>query len=86
MVVLVGSGVNPRSPDRCPSWKIHTTAPKTAVRLRKLRTSALSGSTTLPVNSHRMMKVVKTIRARASGSRLPRSCFWSTSEAAPPPT
>ena len=52
MVVLVGVGVNPSKPDRCPYWKIHTMAPKTAVRLRKLSTRALIGSTTLPVNSH----------------------------------
>ena len=86
MVVLVGVGVNPSSPDRWPYWKIQTMAPKTALRLRKLRTRALSGSTTLPVNSHRTISVVRTIRTRASGSRLPRSCFWSTSDAAPPPT
>ncbi len=39
----VGPGVKPSSPARCPSWKIHTSAPNTAVSESVLRARALPG-------------------------------------------
>ena len=40
------SGWNPSGPDRLPSWKIQTSAPKLAVSDSVFMTSALSGRTT----------------------------------------
>ncbi len=64
-----GVGVKPSIPDRCPSWKIHTMAPKTALRLSRLNTRALSGSTTLPVNPNSTTNVATAIRTMATGNR-----------------
>jgi hypothetical protein len=39
----------PSRPDRWPSWKIHTSAPKVAPRDRMFMAMALSGTSTEPV-------------------------------------
>ena len=49
--------------------EIHTIAPNTAVSAETLSTSALTGSTTLPVNRNSRTNVVAAITPIASGSR-----------------
>ena len=56
--VLVGVGVKPSSPDRWPSWKIHTIAPSVAPRVSALPSNARIGCTTLPVNRNSSTSVV----------------------------
>src|SRR3954454_14480984 len=60
--------VVPSAP-RCPSWKIHTSAPNAAVNDSTLSTSALSGSTTLPVSRNNSPNVITAIRPSTAGSR-----------------
>ena len=60
--------VVPSAP-RCPSWKIHTSAPNAAVSDNTLSTNAFSGSTTLPVSRNSSTKVITAIKPNTSGSR-----------------
>jgi hypothetical protein len=48
--------------------------------------SALTGSTTDPVISHRIASVTPTSTLKASGRALAIDACWSTNEAAVPPT
>ena len=75
-----------RRPDRCPSWKIHTIAPNVAVRLRKLRTSAFSGTSRLPNIRKSITNVERAMSPIAIGSRPKSVSFASTSCADEPPT
>src|ERR1700760_4960214 len=86
IVTSVGAGVKPSSPARCPSWKIHTRAPNTAVSESALRARALTGRTTLPVNRNSSTKVVRAIHKIAQGRPLPTAARVSISAAADPPT
>src|SRR5258707_14456298 len=61
-------GVVPSAP-RWPSWKIHTSAPNAAVSDSTLHTSALAGSTTLPVSKNSSTNVMAAISPKTSGSR-----------------
>src|SRR2546425_448795 len=58
--------------------------PKVAVRLRKLSTTALAATSTLPRLSNSRAKVARAIQARARGSRCPTECLVSTRAAAGP--
>jgi hypothetical protein len=59
--------VTPRTPPRWPSWKIQTSAPNVAVRLSRLSTSALIGTTTLPVSMKSSASVTMPTTASAAG-------------------
>ena len=74
--------VNPSRPERLPSWKIHTIAPNVAVRLSRLSTSALIGTSTLPDSRNNSTNVAITMMAMASGSRSAIDDLVSTSSAA----
>ncbi len=71
---------------RWPLWKTQTSAPKAALRLIVLRSTALTGTTTLPVIRKSSAPVTPIIAISAYGSLLPRVSWVSTSSAAPPPT
>ena len=86
MLVSSGSAVKCSSPDRCPSWKIHTISPAVAARVTPLSTRERIGCTTDPVNRNSTMNVVSTMSSPASGSRLPIACVVSISSAVWPPT
>ena len=66
-------------PDRWPSWKTHTMAPKVAVRLSRLRTIALTGMTTLPNIMNSRTAVITAMRPSANGRRSNSDCLVSTS-------
>src|SRR6478672_8059215 len=83
---IVPVGVKSNSPDRCPSWKIHTMAPNVAVRLRMLRTTAFSGTSKLPNSRNSTTNVVTTMMPAASGMLENSESFESTSSADGPPT
>ena len=68
LATSVPVGVVPSAP-RWPSWKIHTSAPNAAVSESTLSTSALSGSTTLPVSRNSSPKVMTAISPSTPGSR-----------------
>src|SRR6476646_3992128 len=83
--VLIGPGVKPNTEDRCPCWKTQTITPNTAPIVSALRMSALTGSSTLPVNRNSKTRVVRAIQTMAYGSREPMADFESTSCAGDPP-
>ena len=58
--INVPVAVKSKSPERCPSWKIHTMAPKVAERLATLNTRALSGMNKLRKSRSSMRKVAPT--------------------------
>src|SRR4029450_9256866 len=74
-------GVKSRRTDRWPSWKIQTSAPNVALRLRTLRTSALMGTRMLPNIMNRSTKVASAINPATTGSREDRDAFESRSSA-----
>src|ERR1700736_55506 len=61
--------VVPSAP-RCPSWKIHTSAPNAAVSDNTLHASAVSGRTTLPVSRNNSANVITAIKPSTSGSHV----------------
>src|SRR2546421_9805722 len=85
-VSRVPVGVNDSSPDRCPSWKIHTMAPNVADRLSRFRIRALTGITTLPEKRNSITNVITAIIATASGRRPNMALLESTSWADDPVT
>ena len=83
----MGVGVNPRRPVRWPSWKIHTMAPKTAVRLSDIEHQRLEREDHASGEEEQDDEGGEHDRGRwPAGAGYPRSCFWSTSAAAGPPT
>src|ERR1700737_2257900 len=60
--------VVPSAP-RCPSWKIHTTAPNAAVSDNTLSASVLTGNNTLPVSRNISTNVTTPITVSTSGNR-----------------
>ena len=60
--------VVPNAP-RCPSWKIHTSAPNVAVSDKPLSTSVFSGNITLPVIGNISTNVIAAMTARTMGTR-----------------
>ncbi len=68
--------VVPSAP-RLPSWKIHTIAPNAADSDRMLSTSALTGSTTLPVSRNSSTSMITAISPSTSGSREVIACTLS---------
>ena len=67
-----------------PSWKIHTMAPKVAVRLSRFSTIALTGTSRLPNIRNSSTKVVTTMRAPRQRHRAEDRRPWSR-RAAPTP-
>ena len=78
--------MKPSSPDRCPSWKIHTSAPTDAVSDSTFITIALSGSSTEPNARNSSTKVTRPTKAAIHGRMRPRLPSRSTSWAVSPPT
>ena len=81
-----GAGVTPRIDARCPSWKIQTIVPSTALSISRFRTSAFIGTTMLPVNRNSSTNVASAISRIATGSRSPTAALVSMSVAVGPPT
>ena len=79
-------GVNPRSPARCPSWKIHTIAPNVAVRLSTFSTRALIGTRRCR-SSGTAARTSRARRARspAAGVRSRRPSSRRTARTGPRP-
>src|SRR5450755_4675450 len=82
--LIVPFGVKPSSPDRCPSWKIHTTTPYIADSDRMFITIASTGSTSDPNARNSSTNVAMTTASpihgrvphgqlghRADGDRMP---------------
>src|SRR5215208_7967425 len=79
-------GVKSRGPERWPSWKTKTIAPKLAVRLRILTTTAFNGMKTEPKVMSRIRYVTPITKAAAKGAlpyRLEIKSFWPADN---PPT
>ena len=79
-------GVKPSRPDKWPSWKIHTMAPKVALKLSRLSTSAFTGTSRLPNMRNSNTNVDTAIRPSAIGMRSNIAAFASTRSAEVPPT
>ena len=75
-----------RKPARCPSWKIHTKAPKLAHRLRMFMTTALIGTMIEPVIRNSSTSVATITMRAAHGRRSLSRVLMSISSAAMPPT
>src|SRR2546423_1081298 len=86
VVSMMPVAVKSRAPDRWPSWKIHTMAPKVADRLSRLRITAFTGTSRLPDIRNRTVKVTTTMARAASGSSPNSESLESTSWAEGPPT
>ena len=80
------SGWKARRPDRWPSWKIQTIAPKLAVMDRRVMITALSGRTTDPNSRNRIAPLAMRVRATAYGARSDCETRKSWPIAALPPT
>src|SRR5918995_4973029 len=65
---IVPDGSKSSTPDRLPSWKIHTSAPKLAVMLSRLMRMALIGRKTDPNVRNRTAPVTPTTIATAHGT------------------
>ena len=63
------SGSKLSSPDRLPSWKIQTIAPKDAVIESRVMITAFSGSTTDPNSRNRMKPLASRVSPTAYGAR-----------------
>src|SRR5689334_17311804 len=83
---MVPVGVKSSQPLRWPSWKIHTIAPKVAVRLSRLSTTALSGTSRLPKSRNSTTNVTRAMKPTAHGRRANSDAFVSTRSAEGPPT
>ena len=68
LATSVPVAVVPNAP-RCPSWKIHTSAPNAAVSDKMLSSNAFNGNTTLPVSKNSSTNVIAAITASTVGSR-----------------
>ena len=54
-----------KRPERCPSWNIHTMAPKVAVSDRRFRTIAFNGTSRLPNTRNSRTKVTTAMMPKA---------------------
>ena len=79
-------GVKWSSPDRWPSWKIHTITPNVAVSDSAFITMALTGSTTEPKARNSSTNVASATTSAIHGRVWPRLASSSTSCAVTPPT
>src|SRR6266511_4022147 len=79
-------GSNRSSPDRCPSWNTHTSAPKLAPSDSTFMTRAFTGTTTEPVIRNSSTNVASATNPRTSGRREISACLASTVSAACPVT
>ena len=62
-----------------PCWKTHTIAPKVAVRLSRLSTTALIGTSRLPNIRNRVTRVTMAMIPSAHGRSVKMACLESTS-------
>ncbi len=83
---MVPVGVNRSSPDRCPSWKIHTMTPNVADSDSAFMPMALTGSTTEPKARNSSTNVARQMTSAIHGRVCPRLASSSTSCAVTPPT
>jgi hypothetical protein len=83
---MVPVGVNCRSPDRCPSWKIHTTTPNVAASDSRFIAIALTGSTTDPNARNSSTNVAPAMTRPIHGTVADKLLSSSTSCAVCPPT
>src|SRR6516162_681012 len=74
------------SPAPCPFWNTHTMAPNVAVRLSRLSTTALAGTSRLPNIRNSVTNVTRAMMPRAHGTREKIAAFESTSCADDPVT
>src|SRR5579859_3171722 len=86
VVSMVPVGVKWRRLARCPSWNTQTMAPKVAVRLSRLSTNALTGTSRLPVIRNSTVKVTRAMMPPARGSLANSDALESTNCADWPPT
>jgi hypothetical protein len=77
---------NPRTPDRLPSWKIQTSAPKEAVIESSVMITALIGMTTEPNSRNRITALAPRVSAIAYGIVADWLVMKSLPWAASPPT
>ena len=70
--------VKSRRPAPWPCWKIQTMAPKVAVRLRVLSTSAFTGTRIEPNMANSRTKVATAIHRAAHGTSSKMAAFTST--------
>ncbi len=80
------SGSKFSRPDRLPSWKIQTSAPKLAVIESRVMITALTGMTTEPKSRNRISALAMSVRPTAYGARSPCDTRKSWPWAALPPT
>src|SRR5687768_17912754 len=66
--MIVPDGSKPSRPDRAPSWKIQTRAPKLAVMLSRLMSTAFRGRKTDPNVRNRTAPVTPTTMSTAHGT------------------
>src|SRR6516164_8596375 len=86
VVSIVPVGVKWSTLARWPRWKIQTMAPNVALRLSRLSTIALAGTTTLPVIKNSTVKVTRAITPAATGTLAAMAALESTNWADWPPT
>ena len=82
----IGPGVKPSQSLKCPSWKIHTSAPYDAVTDRQFMTTALSGNSTEPSSRNSATYVAASTKATAPGATRTTRATKSTSYAVRPVT
>src|SRR2546423_905910 len=82
----IDDGVKLSQDDRCPSWKIQTSAPNDALIDRKFMSTALSGRTTEPSSRNSTMYVATTTNDTAAGVFPRMKLIASTSYAVNPVT
>ena len=63
------SGVKFRTPDRLPSWKIQTMAPKLAMIDSRVMITALTGRMTDPNRRNRIAPLARSVSPTAYGAR-----------------
>ena len=78
--------MKPSRPEKWPSWKIHTIAPNVAVRLSTLSSSALTGTSRLPVIRNSRTNVASAMIPSVHGRTRSTDSFVSTSVADSPVT
>ena len=91
MMIGIPATVNPgdwnaSGPDRLPSWKIQTSAPKLAVADRSVIRTALSGRTADPKSRKRISAVASIVQPTAKGRRSACPARKSDPSAAVPPS
>ena len=82
---MAPEGSNPSGPDRWPSWKIQTSAPKLALMLIRVISTALIGRKTDPKVRKSTMAVTSTTIKMATGTELSKLVMKSADREGRPP-